>query len=312
MVKLDISLKQDMLTLPNFSQVTFQHDSGRSQSNKFQLNDILIPRPAADILAFGVIPGDRGLWFDDVAVASNEDCLNFASKIDEYLENRQGDSRKLLERSFQSSDTTKSGIDQLMPLISPCLVFPGCKATRVRRPYDRSHIGILEVLEGYVVFRERIKLIKEGKGTSTHRINEIDWIQAEWDHLSKTCGGHFEWVAMRDYGDKAHLSTETARVHDQCTEKLAQWNRDLPSMIEEHFKKLKLRYEFPSGPSAMSKMMRLHMSRAFALRERAEKVDHSQINKYGLAFPDSSMFCASKFEYRQTILRIYILRRVRQ
>lgn len=279
--------------------VQFRHDSGLSELDKpsrpgrrerkvFSLEHIMVPSAEADKLAFGIIPGDRRLELDDVLVATREDCLEYVSTLDENQENLPRDARELLQRSFDTLDNTKTGLDQLMPLISPCLVLPGCQTTNVRKPNDWCQIGILEVMEAFIVFRERIKTMAEAQETSSDRKAAIVWIQGHWKYLADTFGP-FVWAAMRLHGNKAKLSTETAKVHNECTERLEGMMKKFLQTVAKH-----CRGERPPGVKPMQTMLRFHIWRALRLREQAAALERSQINTYGLPFQDAPMFCGSK------------------
>lgn len=223
------------------------------------------------------------------------DCLQYASEIDDYMENRQQVARQHLTRSFQNgANFTKSGLDQLMPLISPCLLVPGCHATRARRPHEWAQVGILEVMEGFVVFEKRIEKMNEQPNVSAKRKETIQWVQAKWRHLTENFGP-FVWVAMKEHSDKAKLSTETAQVHEECTQRLEEWNRTFYSDVDAQLGKPYSSSVFPRGRTPTVEMVNLHMFRAFQLRERVGRLDRSQIDTFGMDFPNAPDFCGSEF-----------------
>lgn len=212
--------------------------------------------------------------------------------------NRRRDAREHLERSLQTTDITKSGIDQLMPLISPCLVVSGCRTTRAKRPHERSHVGVLEVMEGMVVFRERIfNGMKEDVHCSAERRQTIEWIQLRWFGLRDSFGP-FVWAAMRNHPDQAKLSTQINKIHRECSEKLVHFDFAFHNKLRDHLKGPKDIHEYVGIRSPMGEMMRLHMYRAFQLRERAEQLNRKEINTYDINFPDAPMFCGSKYRAR--------------
>ena len=179
-----------------------------------------------------------------------------------------------------------------MPLISPCFVLPGCKTTMVRQPNEWCQVGILEVMEGFIVFRERIEKMRRDEKTSPRCRDTITWIQGEWKQLEDSFMP-FVWAAFRDHGDKARLSTETARVHNECTEKLEGWSKLFLHNVDNFFSNRPQSYAPPPGRRPMYEMLRFHMWRALALRERAEKLNRAAIETYGMTFPEAPIFCGS-------------------
>jgi hypothetical protein len=285
--------------------VHFQHDSGRSKlfikddkmdtGMAFRKDYLFVPSAEADKLAFGVIPGDAQLGLEDVHVAKPEHCVEYIRNLSRDVDNKDTNAAELLDRSLKQSQFRRSGFDQLMPLISPCLLIPGCKTTMVRRPNDWSHVGILEVMEGFVVFRERIEKMKGNeKASSEHRVT-IDWIQGRWAHLKESFMP-FVWAAFREHTDKGRLSTETSKVHHECTARLSQWIQSVPRKIAE-WARSRNEPEALARRRPMDAMLRFHMLRAVALRERAEQSDLTKTETYGMTFPEAPIFCASTFAH---------------
>lgn len=282
--------------------VHFQHDAGRSKLRSkgadvtsvsdFKIDYLYVPSAEADRLAFGIIPGDTELELQDVHVAEQDDCVQYIRNLAQDTDQKQSNAADLLQRSFQQSQLRRSGFDQLMPLISPCLLLPGCKTTMVRRPNAWSHVGILEVMEGYVVFRERIDQMKAAQGTSGACKETIAWIRKEWQDLAD----HFMpfvWAAFRTHKDKVRLSTETSRVHHQCTERLKTWTTTVKDKVAQ-WARNREEPEILAKRRPMDAMLSFHMLRAVALRERAEKLNLKEVNTYEMPFPEAPIFCASR------------------
>ena len=285
--------------------VHFQHDSGRSKlfmsdakndtGMAFRKDYLFVPSAEADKLAFGVVPGDTQLELEDVHVAEPEHCIEYISKLSRDIDKQQSNAAEQLDRSFKQSQFRRSGFDQLMPLMSPCLLLPGCKTTMVRQPNAWSHVGILEVMEGFVVFRERTGKMKTDEKTSHGCKETIDWIQARWTHL-KNSFMPFAWAAFREHADKARLSTETSKVHHECTAELIAWMKSVPKKVAD-WAGSRDEPEQLARRRPMDAMLRFHMLRAVALRERAEKLDLTRTETYGMTFPEAPIFCASTSRY---------------
>lgn len=286
--------------------VQFQHDSGRSQLDRssksgvlpmkqFNLKDLMVPSQEADKLAFGVIPGDTQLGFDDIIVNSLEDCLDYVGSLDasdKYPKN----TRERLQASFNRGDRSKSGLDQLMPLISPCLVIPGCRTTRVRRPNEWCHTGIMEVMEGFIVYRDVTDVWRKSESVSPERRDTLNWIHKRWARLRDNCKKPLVWAAFRDQVPAPYLSSETYEVHSQCTAELVTRSAELLRMIDKHLSVTLKDYIPPATDERrpMQVMLEFHMWRALGLRERAEKVPREEVDTHGLKFPDAPMFCQSE------------------
>jgi hypothetical protein len=286
--------------------VQYSHDSGRSQLDRaqdksrlttaFRIENLMVPSSAADKLAFGIIPGDTRLHFDDTLVATREDCLNFAASLTERIDAKRNP-KESLERSFQANDFTKSGLDQLMPLISPVLVLPGCRTNTARRPNGRSHVGVLEVMEGFVVFEHRLQDMQKDADVSSLKKKRIKWILDKWVHLEKELHKPFRWAAFRDQTDKARLSTEIANAHEECTSTLEPWSHEFLEDIDGYLLGRHSRNKRVIDRRPMNTLLRFHLLRAFELRERAQKLDRAKVETYGLTFPDAPMFCGSRFSF---------------
>ena len=290
--------------------VQFRHDTGRSEvtsssnfltglGKQFNPDDMMIPNSNADKLAFGIIPGDSRLNLDDVVVATNQDCLNYVSSLYTNLVNGDRDARRLLEKNFDTGDITKSGIDQLMPLISPCMVLPNCKTLRARLPNRYCHIGALEIMESYVVFRSRVTEMNESGKLRPQTRSTLEHIMRQWWQIHDDVG---PWAPanVRDTADKVQLSTTMAREHENCTVWLEKWISEFLDKIDEARRLVwtrKTQYARPQGQRPMHELMRLHLLRAFELREKAKRqVDQGKkITTYGLMWRESPIFSASEF-----------------
>ncbi|KUI71859.1 hypothetical protein VM1G_07480 [Cytospora mali] len=286
--------------------IQFRHDTGRSEISRtlkpgigrvkqYEPEDMMIPSSNADKLAFGIIPGDTRLGLDDVVVARNEDCLNYVFSLYDDVIDGQQKARGLLQRGF-NGDITKSGIDQLVPLISPCMVLPNCKTIQARLPNRYCQIGVLEVMEGYVVFNNRITNLLDSKSLRPQRIEVLEIIMRHWREIKEEVG---PWAPanVRNIADKAKLSTTMARVHESCTSWLENWSSEFLEKVDEAHKMVwarKTPYARPRDQRPVHDLMRFHLLRAFELREKARQrlQEKGHVDTYGLNWNESPIFSA--------------------
>ncbi|KUI59527.1 hypothetical protein VP1G_06740 [Cytospora mali] len=232
---------------------------------QYEPEDMMIPSSNANKLAFGIIPGDTRLGLDDVVVARNEDCLNYVSSLYDDVIDGQQKARGLLHRGFDG-DITKSGIDQLVPLISPCMVLPNCKTIRARLPNRYCQIGVMEVMEGYVVFNNRFDHLLDSKILRPQRIEMLETIMRHW-------------------------------LHESCTSWLETWSSELLDKVDEAHKIVwarKTPYARPRDQRPVHDLMRFHLLRAFELRDKARRrlKKKGHVDTYGLNWKESPIFNA--------------------
>lgn len=292
--------------------VSFQHDAGRGRTKNggesgaetFHWRDLLVPMACADVLAFGVFPGDPDLGFDDVAVSTHDDLLQFVDTLDVSEDDMvERTSRTRLQASIDSKKMHKSGLDQLLPLIAPCMVLPGCQTTKVRQPIVWCRGGMLDVMKGYLVFRDITDAWRKAESTSQSRKDTLQWISDRWHGLTSRCGRPFVVAVFRDQVPAPKLSTETSRAHKECTEELKTRIEKmlylLDVAIRDHlhhdhvpFKNQQKAESEKRRP--MQTMLDLHLFRALALRERAEKVPREKMYTPDIKFANAPVLCQSK------------------
>ncbi|ROV92253.1 hypothetical protein VPNG_09680 [Cytospora leucostoma] len=263
---------------------------------KYGPRNKMIPSSFADKLAFGIIPGDALLGFDDVVVATDEDCLNYISSLHS---NEEGDARGLLKNGFEAGDITKTGIDQLMPIISPCMAIRACKTIRARLPNRWCHIGVLHVVEGFIVFRNRVTELTESGGLNSMKEITLRYISEKWKDIEKELGP-WEHANVLYTADTAKVSTTMASAHSECTHKLMRWNDDFDGKFQsarELASKEKGSYPVPMGNRPLHELMRLHLLRALELREkgRQQLEETNTFDTYGLDWKESPIFSASGY-----------------
>lgn len=256
-------------------------------------HELMVPNFQADKLAFGVIPGDSRLGFDDIILASEEDCLAYVATLDKDL-------RETLQNNLKNH-RSRTGIDQIMPLISPCLLLHSCKTTNVRRPNEWCHQGVLFVMEGYVMYRNTIQEWITKESTSKSRRNTIKWIQDHWSFLKEKLRKPFVWAAFIDQTDPAMRSKLTVRVHAQCTTKLNEMTDTFYQKLNQGLEKSneadnQKYHPLRNSKRLMQVMLRFHMRRALRLRERAEALsEEKKVRVPGdVRFPQAQVWCDSK------------------
>ena len=265
--------------------VSFQNDDrrrrvkkiGQSESETFHWHDQMIPMEAADVLSFGVFPGDSALGFDDVDVSVQDDMLQYVDRLDQTDEDRQAKtSRRRLQTNIDRGSMTRSGLDQILPLIAPCMALPGCRTTKVRQPVHWCRGGVLDAMEGYVVFRDVCDGWRNAVMTPEPRRATLQWIHDRWHGISSECAKPFVWVAFRDQVPAPKLSRETSKLHHACTAELKKRVGEMLDQLDVAIRdRLQPRHvPFKDRPSPktekrrpMQTMLDLHLFRALGLRE---------------------------------------------
>lgn len=290
--------------------VQFRHHTSHSKASEalphrldrveldYGPGSMMIPSSFADKLAFGMIPGDARLGFDDVVVATDKDCLNYISSL---YSDEEGDVRGLLKKGFEHGDITKTGIDQLMPIISPCLVIHGCKTVRARIPNRWCNKGVLNFKEGFTVFRNRITELTESGRLNHSRGPVLRFILEKWKDIEKGIGP-WEPATVKFKADVEKLSTTMAWAHSQCTDKLLDWKGDFDGQLQsarDLVSKEQGQHEdpVPMGSYPVHELMRQHLLRALGLREKARRQLRGErtFDTYGHARRMSLMFSASGY-----------------
>lgn len=249
-----------------------------------------IPTTAADKLAFGIIPGDQRLGLNDVLATTDSDCLDYIASLDP-------EARQIMNRSFKTPDPHKSGFDQLMSLISPCLLLPNCRLIRVRLPHRTAVYGILYVMEGYVVFREHIKKIKDSASSLEVQENAT-WIWERWQETRKKIHGAFEPAIIVDKADPVILAETMSGIHNECTTRLEAWIKKFLQDIDDVLSQVESNYRPPPDRQPVRELVRSHMLQAIKIwGPAADHISHKKpVEMHGLekmGWPEGPIYCQS-------------------
>lgn len=271
--------------------ITFFHDE-RDRGNQSAYTNAFMPIPttAADKLAFGIIPGDQRLGLNDVLATTDSDCLDYIASLDP-------EARQIMNRSFKTPDPHKSGFDQLMSLISPCLLLPNCRLIRVRLPHRTAVYGILYVMEGYVVFREHIKKIKDSASSLEVQENAT-WIWERWQETRKKIHGAFEPAIIVDKADPVILAETMSGIHNECTTRLEAWIKKFLQDIDDVLSQVESNYRPPPDRQPVRELVRSHMLQAIKIwGPAADHISHKKpVEMHGLekmGWPEGPIYCQS-------------------
>ncbi|KAH8430625.1 uncharacterized protein LDX57_008288 [Aspergillus melleus] len=273
--------------------ITFFHDE-RDRGNQSAYTNAFMPIPttAADKLAFGIIPGDQRLGLNDVLATTDSDCLDYIASLDP-------EARRIMNNSFKTPDPHKTGFDQLMSLISPCLLLPNCRLIRVRLPHRTAVYGALYVMEAYVVFRERVKEIIASTSISAASPDLQDnakWIWDRWQEIANEIHGAFEPAIIVEKADPVILAATMSRVHNQCTARLEVWTKTFLQDIDDVLEQVESNYRPSPDRQPVRELVRVHMLQANKIWGSA--TDHIAQGKaakmYGLekmGWPEGPIYC---------------------
>lgn len=280
--------------------VTFQHDSER----KFDPSTLRVPNVYADMLAFGIIPGDTRLGFDNVLVANQKDCEEYAMSLDIGPKFEKYNARKSWDYSVRENARGETGMEHVMPLISPCLLLKGCRIRHVQTPNSGNWCtnGSIETMETYVVFQNELKEISSSADPQAHR-KIADWILSQWnDHEEEFQNKPFVWSAFSSQVDALKLANSTSALHKRCTEKMLEEIKGIREELEP-FEGSIFAHKPPDARATkmiMQVLLRFHLLRAFGLRQTY--LDPHKTNRATISVPESvskfgeqaKMHCFSK------------------
>ena len=238
--------------------INFSHDEGLKarQPKKWEANlwkGLYIPNRHADKYAFGIIAGDPQLEFDDVNAGTEEDVLRTMEGFDRSPGNRI---YQKLRRNMEEKYIRYSGFADLMPIVAPWILIPGCSIHKITRPC-RLFFGPLFQVEGYVVFRNRLREFLDERDPQRNKYAKIKRVEEGIEDMYKKRGRwDFEASRIPDNRAMPEYDKLLRKYHQDCTRDLAEFN-SLPHGDEDE--------------SNFSKLAKKHVCNAIDVYEAAHK-----------------------------------------
>ncbi|KAL3422755.1 modin [Phlyctema vagabunda] len=243
---------------------------------------LYIPHNDADKLAFGIIPGDRRLGLPDFKVGTDEDVLKVMSSFDQSQGKKHV--RRLRWETENQHFVKYGGFGELLSIIAPWILTPGCSITRVPRPSHWIYGPLLQA-EGDVVFKERVQQFIGEQFASNRKYPKVQWIH---DSLCLLQERHGRWdfeISRNTTNTPSPAYDATLReLHVQCTDYLVEFNeigRDRVGKTDRL-------------SSNIFELLRRHMCRAVAAFEEANqrvKENRAEGDRYGWNYKDSQVLC---------------------
>ena len=152
------------------------------------LDEVYIPKEAADKMGFGIVPGEPGLGIPDYKLGTEEEVLATL--------------RNVVDPSHEAADQVKGilganpgwtpGISDIIGFACPMIHELGTSLARVPQPAGYA-IGLTQQQEGFVVFRNRLKgLIAERDAKAEPVSPQLRLVYEQYEELRQRYGDQWE------------------------------------------------------------------------------------------------------------------------
>lgn len=178
--------------------------------------------PAADMLWFGIVPGNRDLSLPSFHVGTNEEVFDTLWKIGP--EGRAVDS---LQKTQNKQKGYLHGFTDIVPMISPWLCQGSDPILNWYPQPMRSTLGLTWFFAAYKIFERKLgQWICEHSKAEAEHLNKAKWVHDSYQKLQTTWGN--EWDGISEGLDRREpkFYVELEKLYNETTKYFLQLNKN--------------------------------------------------------------------------------------